>query len=75
MGNPKRASELSNKRMRGKFKAISISKERITIFCSCLFFIKGCVYKSSGFEMVRSNNHFILHFFSLVFLLSNATIK
>lgn len=43
MGNPKRDSELSNKRMSGKFKAISISKERITIFCSCLFFIKGCI--------------------------------
>ena len=39
MGNPKSGFELSNKSKSGMFNANSINIERITNFCSCLFFI------------------------------------
>lgn len=42
IGNPKSDFELSNNSNNGTFKANNISSERITSFCSCLFFIRRC---------------------------------
>ena len=44
MGNPKSGFELSNKSKSGRFNANSINIERITNFCSCLFFIVRCYF-------------------------------